>query len=204
VLGRAEAERGCGCAHLRTHTCMFWQRDTPAGRAQTLPFSCCPRCQCVHCLQTHSVRCVPAPSRPNPTTAPVECLLQWEQGGAGKDCVWADLTPAQRAAAGRLGWAEASWDEGVELDSCGQWAHLSQARVQDATLLGWDQCVVPRHVPRRAMAAISYWVMLHLCARVPSPTLAFSVLVDPDRKVDWSSSGRALFCRRSWDEDWGH
>eukprot|EP01047_Picozoa_sp_COSAG01_P046036 COSAG01_NODE_4290_length_5170_cov_2.814829_4_plen_130_part_00 len=94
--------------------------------------------------------------------------------------MWADLTPAQRAAAGRLGWAEASWDEGVELDSCGQWVHLSQARVQDATLLGWDQCVVPRHVPR-AMAAISFWVILayvHAFLRPPWHFLSWSTPIE--------------------------
>jgi len=76
----------------------------------------------------------------------------------GKDKMWGDLTPAERAAAKQLGFDEASWDgEETPAASEMQWAELSDRMRKAARVLGyaqeeWDNGDEPAEVKAKAEA----------------------------------------------------
>ena len=72
---------------------------------------------------------------PAPTPAATEL-----PAARGRDKTWAEMTPAERAAAIWLGYAAQSWDDGLATEICVlPWSQLTDVQVDAALALGYEQ-----------------------------------------------------------------
>jgi hypothetical protein len=62
-----------------------------------------------------------------------------EDLGGAREKFWAELGPADRAAAAKIGWGQASWDDGALGPFQTQWEDLPPDMLAAAQLLGFDQ-----------------------------------------------------------------